>query len=276
MLKRLASQRSSIFSAAPISGLRSLHTVARQAGVIKICVGTTEFDFFDALRAEINLRNGEALANLSLAQAILDRFTEGQICVDEGQTSMPVSAAARYLENGDAGRLKPRSQTSRLFSAFRSQAYQIKHEVSLLRWPQSFLAGINCRSGSPLMLAVRGCSGIWLAFCRFARKLRDNYSVETVFAVTGQVIELPVRKEGFQVLQLAEAASGNWNFNLSHRREVLSWLKELLGSRKVNRWERQFSRAERRILAEVTQQTLSRNFNYALRVTSAVERLISP
>lgn len=264
--------------------LALLRERARKETLIPIRVGEGRiaFDFLDALRSELNLRGGNALSNLSLAQAILARFPDEPIIeVDEKPAEHCVSEIARLTLNGDA-RIRTRSRVSHWYAHLRTRAYQARRELNQLRRSvkQSPIDASLC-ANCPTALALPRLPNHLTDVLPVARLMRELYQVRTVFLVTDEAMKEHIEEADFPALYVPGLlTSRDAKICAAQSQATLARLDELMTTELERRAANAtasdvLSLEEAKTLAHVTGEVLHRHLEYALRVSLAVERCVA-
>ena len=255
-----------------LSGLRA---TARSQGVIPIQIGSSEYDIFDALRTEMNIRNGAALANMSLAKAILEAFPEGEIIVEERQGDLGVADAAAFIENGSKCRIRPQRRSRAFLSTLHVLAHNAKREFSLLREQKANEANFHIETGDAPILAIPRLPSDLADALPVAKHLRDEYAVDTFFGVVDDGMAKSIREAGFQAVHLLAWPGKKKKTSEVNARQVFAVMQQLLVGQAQAAASDSFCYAETSALTHVTLDVLERNLQYLFRVARAVECLVA-
>lgn len=262
-----------VFQRRANSWLSALRKKVREQGISSTRIGFAQFDILDTLRSEMIIRNALALANVHIAQALLEKLPSGRIAIDENLTEFSVCDVARFVENGNEHRIKSERQTHRSLSALHVYAYNAKQ--SLYRFRRSFI-GPKRRIRPHLsgnVLAIPRLPGHLSDILPVAHQLRDRYLVETVFGVVDRGMEREVKRDDFDAVDLLALGRKSTDASDSLISKALADATRLLNDSSLVEID-EFSEAEIKALAYVTETVLRTNLRQLVRVATAMEELV--
>jgi hypothetical protein len=254
--------------------LSALRKEARNRSLIPILVGSVQLDVLDVLRSEMIIRNALGLANLRLAEALLIRFPQGRIVVDEKVTDFSVCDLARFVENGNEYRIKPQRHECRSLAAFHLQLYKAK--VSLFRLGTSLLDR-ELKTAPSLhgsVLAIPRLPGHLSDILPVAHQLRNRHGVETVFGLVDRGMEKEVKQDGFETVNLLSVSGKDEGNSEALISATLSQFSKLLKECLEADLECEFRETEIKALSYITEAVLKSSFRHLVRVSLAIEKLV--
>jgi hypothetical protein len=187
--------------------LTSLRAAAPNLGLSLLDCGRAKVDVFDALRSLLNLSNGAALADLSLARAALGSIPTGKLIIREEHVGADFLDSIALLSASDAPiQVALCAKSLMPWQKLREFAYNVRTKATRrFGLTQSHIAGTGTK-----VLAIPRMSGHVSDILPVARALRENHGIETVFAVLNRELQSLVRSAGFASvsLQIDSARSG--------------------------------------------------------------------
>jgi hypothetical protein len=249
--------------------LMSLRAAAPNLGLPLLGCGRAQIDVFDALRSLLNLSNGAALADLSLARAAADSVPSGKLTIREEHVGADFLDSIAALSTSDARiQVVPREKPFMPWQRLRVFAYTVRTKATR----RFGLAQSHFADDGTKILAVPRMSGHVSDILPVARALRENHGIETVFAVVNRELQSLVRAAGFATVPLRTDSTYNGIRLSDTPAGFRNRLKSLLAQRLAH--DDLLDPLENQTLLRRTQRTVIGHFPYLCEIAAASASLI--
>lgn len=249
--------------------LTSLRAAAPNLGLPLLDCGRAKLDVFDALRSLLNLTNGAALADLSLARAAVDSIASGKLTIREEHVGADfLDSIAPFAASNGRIQLISREKPLLPWQKLREFAYNVRTKATRrFRLTHSQFADAGTK-----VLAIPRMSGHVSDILPVARALRKNHGIETIFAVVNRELQSLVRSAGFATVPLRTDSTYN-GIPLSETPAGFTRRLKLLCDQRLSQ-DSLLDPLENQTLLRQTQHTVIGHLSYLCEIAAASASLI--
>lgn len=242
--------------------LTLLRKAVREKKIFSFLFDDIAIDYLDVLRGEINIRNGEVLARLSIASQILDRYKDTKIKIEETASENSVSEIAQFLPDGC--RIQNGFSMSKRLSKMRSYLYRTRRELELNRKYVSY-SSEKLKANSKQRLFVLPRLPVHLKDIHsVVTMLKNEYGVQVLFGVVTEELEELCKQAGFDFVNLIKI-----NKNAATEKQgtaIQQKLNVFLENLTRENFEEKFSDAEITAMKAMLKKVVRNNLLNTLRV----------